>query len=163
MNPSLPCQGYLYPGSMLLHHHGVLCPGTAVWGAESRQEDPAVPAHGLGHGYRWGNELSSPPQDHPQRPQVTQVSLGEVVCYVPSSIGKGSPVWWGDVHQHQIYLPTCCQDLTLPTPTLQRYTDEPDLNATIEGHISNNNKSLACTQSDDVSCYWLIGWWLVWL
>lgn len=64
---------------MLLHHHGVLRSGTTVRGAESRQEDHAIPAHGLGHGYRWGNELPSPPQDHPQRPQVSQVSRTDLV------------------------------------------------------------------------------------
>lgn len=65
----------MYPGSVLLHHYGVLCPGPALRGAASRQEDSSVPAHGLGHGHRWRNELSSSPQDHPQRPQVTEVSF----------------------------------------------------------------------------------------
>lgn len=84
--PSLLSQRYLYPSSMLLHHHGVLCPRTAIWGAESRQEDPSIPAHGLGYGHRWGDELSSSPQDHPQRPQVPKVSsphlLNLIVWYL---------------------------------------------------------------------------------
>lgn len=59
---------------MLLHYYGVLRPGPAVRGAASRQEDPSVPADGLGHGHRWRDELPPSPQDHPQRPQVTKVS-----------------------------------------------------------------------------------------
>lgn len=74
VRPSALFQRYLHAGSVLLHHHGVLCTGAAVWGAESRQEDPTVPAHGLGHGHRWRNELSAPPQDHPQRSEVPKVS-----------------------------------------------------------------------------------------
>ena len=64
---------------MLLHPHGVLCSGTAVRGAESRQEDHSLPAHGLGHGDRRGHELPPPPQDHPQRPQVTKVSSEDLM------------------------------------------------------------------------------------
>lgn len=67
---------------MLLHHHGVLCPGTAVRGAQSRQEDNSITADGLGHGYCRRHELSSPPQDHSQRPQVTKVSLLSVTGHL---------------------------------------------------------------------------------
>lgn len=70
-----PTQGRVHSGTVLLHHHGVLCPGPAVRGAEGRKESDPQAAGGLGLRHRQRHELPPPAQDHPQRSQVAQVSF----------------------------------------------------------------------------------------
>lgn len=64
----------MHSGTLLLHHHGVLCTGPAVWGAEGREESDPQDAGGLGLGHCQRHELPSPAQDHSQGSQVSQVS-----------------------------------------------------------------------------------------
>lgn len=86
-------QGGVHPGALLLHHHGVLRPGPALRGAACRAQGHPLPPRRLVHGHRRRHELPAPPQDHPPRPQVAQVSgdggLGE-----HPRVPGGRRWWW---------------------------------------------------------------------
>lgn len=64
-------QGCVHPGTVLLHHHGVLCTGSAIRGAEGGEESDPQASGGLGLGHCQRHELPTPAQDHPQRSQVS--------------------------------------------------------------------------------------------
>lgn len=96
-------QGCVHPGALLLHHHGVLRPGSALRGAACRAQGHPFAPGGLVHGHRRRHELPAPPQDHPPRPQVAQVSgdggsAGSPACGVGAAGGgtavAGAQSWW---------------------------------------------------------------------
>lgn len=64
----------MHSGTLLLHHHGILCPRPAVWGVESREEsDPPDAGRLVFRNCQW-HELPAFAQDHPQRSQISKVS-----------------------------------------------------------------------------------------